>query len=145
MPATFQKIMDFTLANINSAHAFLDDIIIRTKGTLANHESELDKVLARLDKENSSISLHKREFAVTEITWLGYKINPDGIIPKERKTEAIIKMDSPKTLKQLRSLMCSIHKIIPPNKKRNHTNNREQAPHRTTPNNETRQQNCQTG
>ena len=31
MPATFQKIMDFTLVNINSAHAFLDDIIIITK------------------------------------------------------------------------------------------------------------------
>ena len=38
MPATFQKIMDFTLANINSAHAFLDDIIIMTKGTLPDHK-----------------------------------------------------------------------------------------------------------
>ena len=53
---------------------------------------------------------------VTEVTWLGYKINPDGIIPTKRKTEAIIKMDPPKTLKQLRSLMGSIHhrqKFIP--------------------------------
>ena len=58
MPATFQKIWDFTLANINSAHAFLDDIIIITKGTLTNHENELDKVLTRLDKENLAISLH---------------------------------------------------------------------------------------
>ena len=31
MLATFQKVMDFTLVNINSAHAFLDDIIIITK------------------------------------------------------------------------------------------------------------------
>ena len=102
MPATFQKIMDFTLANINSAHAFLDDIIIITKGTLTNHENELDKILARLHKENLAISLNKYQFAVTEVTWLGYKINLDGIIPTERKTEAIIKMDPSKTLKQLR-------------------------------------------
>ena len=67
--------MDFTLANINSAHAFLDDIIIITKGTLPNHENELDKVLARLDKENLAIKLHKCQLAVTEITWLGYKLN----------------------------------------------------------------------
>ena len=64
MPATIQKIMDFTLANINSAQAFLDDIIKITKGTLTNHENELDKVLARLDKKNLAISLHKCEFAV---------------------------------------------------------------------------------
>ena len=53
MPETFQKIMDFTLANINSAHAFLDDIIIITKGSLTNHETELNKVLAQLDKKKT--------------------------------------------------------------------------------------------
>ena len=116
MPATFQKIMDFTLVNINSAHALLDDIKIITKGSLSDHEKELDKVLTRLDKKNLAISLQKCEFAATEITWLGYKINPDGIIPTKRKTEAIIKMEPPKTLKQLRSLKGSIHhlqKFIP--------------------------------
>ena len=99
MPATFQKIMDFTLPNINSAHTFLDYIIIITKGSLINHEKELDKVLARLDKENLAISLDKCEFAVTETTWLGYKINPDGIIPTKQKTKTIIKMDPPKNTK----------------------------------------------
>ena len=85
MPATFQKVMDFTLININSAHAFLDDIIIITKGSLSDHEKELDKVLTRIDNESLAINLQKCEFAVTEITWLGYKINPDGIIPTKRK------------------------------------------------------------
>ena len=111
MPATFQKIMDFTLANINSAHAFVDDIMIITKGTLTNHETELNKVLARLDKENLAISLHKCEFLVTKKTWLGYKINPDGIIPTTRKTESIIKLEPPKTLKQLRPLIGSIQLV----------------------------------
>ena len=116
MPATFQKTIDFTLVNINSAHVFLDDIIIITKGSLSDHEKELDKVLNGLDKENLAIRLHKYEFAATKITWLGYKINPDGLIPTKRKTGAIIKMEPPKTLKQLKSLMGSIyhlHKFIP--------------------------------
>ena len=34
MPATYQEAMDFTLRKIHSAHAFLDDIIIITKGSL---------------------------------------------------------------------------------------------------------------
>ena len=73
-------------------------------------------MLTRLDEEKLAISLQKCELAVTEITWLGYKINLDGIIPTKRKTEVIIKMEPPKTLKQLRSLMGSIHhlqKFIP--------------------------------
>ena len=86
MPATFQKIMGFTLAIINSAHAFLDDIKIITKGSLTDHKTELNKVLTRLDKENLAISLNKCEFAVTEITWLGFKINPIELIPTKHKT-----------------------------------------------------------
>ena len=38
MPATFQKAVDLTL-NIKSAHAFLDDIIIITKGAIKEHET----------------------------------------------------------------------------------------------------------
>ena len=45
MPATFRKATDFTLNNINSAHAFLDDLIFFTKGSTENHEKEPNKVL----------------------------------------------------------------------------------------------------
>ena len=34
MPATFQKTIDRTLHDINSKFAYLDDILIITKGTL---------------------------------------------------------------------------------------------------------------
>ena len=112
MPATFQKAIDYTLNNKNSAHAFFDDIIIITKGSLDSHEKEIMKVLSRLDKENLAISLHKCEFAQTEITWLGYRISPNGIIPTEKKTKSISEMDPPHTLKQLRSFMGSIHHMI---------------------------------
>ena len=75
LPATFQKMMDTTLNGLDSTNAFLDDIIIITKGTIEKHKNEIDKALKRLDQENLAISLHKCEFGLTEITWLGYKIN----------------------------------------------------------------------
>ena len=104
--------MDTTLNGIKSINTFLDDIIIISKGTLENHKNEIDKTLKRLDKENLAISLHKCEFGLTEITWLGYKINSDGIITTKRKTDAIIQLENPKTLKQLRSFMGSIHHLV---------------------------------
>ena len=112
LPATFQKMMDTTLDGLDSTNAFLDDIIIKTKGTIEKHENEIDKALKRLDQENLALSLHKCEFGLTEITWLGYKINSGGITPIKRKTDAIIQLENPKTLKQLRSFMGSIHHLV---------------------------------
>ena len=112
LPATFQKMMDTTLDRLDSTNVFLDDIIVITKGTIEKHEKEIDKTLNRLNEENLAISLHKCEFGLNEITWLGYKINAEGIKPTKRKTDAIIQLDNPKTPKQLRSFMGSIHHLI---------------------------------
>ena len=49
--------MDSTLANIHSAHTFLDEIIIITKETITEHEEEIDKVLHQLNAENRAINL----------------------------------------------------------------------------------------
>ena len=77
MPATFQKTMEKTLESINTKFAFLDDILIITKGPLKEHELELDKVLNLLDKENLAIKLQKCEFAKPDLVWLGFKIHPN--------------------------------------------------------------------
>ena len=66
MPATFQKTIDKTLHDINSKFAYLDDILIITKGTLDEHKKEIDTILHRLNEENLAISLQKCEFAKEE-------------------------------------------------------------------------------
>ena len=43
MPATFQKTIDKMLEGINSKFAFLDDILVITKGSLNEHENEFKK------------------------------------------------------------------------------------------------------
>ena len=116
MPATFQKTIDKTLEGIHSKFAFLDDILVITKGSIREHEKELDKILKRLDNEGLAINLQKCEFAKHTIEWIGFTITPTGITPLVTKTEAITKLDNPKTLKQLRSFLGSVHhltKFIP--------------------------------
>ena len=105
MPPTFQKTIDKTLEGINSKFAFLDDILVNTKGSLNEHEIELDKKREKLDKEDLAINLQKCEFAKNMIKWLGFNITPQGTTPLIKKTEAIMKLEHPKTLKQLRSFM----------------------------------------
>ena len=54
MLATFQKTIDVTLRNCHNNFAFLDDILVITKGNLTDHEKEIEKILYLLDKENLS-------------------------------------------------------------------------------------------
>ena len=112
MPATFQKTIDVTLRNCHNIFAFLDDILVINKGNITDHEKDLDKILYLLDKENLAIKLQKCEFAKKQITWLGYKITPTGITPTKKNCKSINKLETPKTLKQLRSFMGCIHHLI---------------------------------
>ena len=112
MPAIFQKTIDKTLENIPNKFNFLDDILIITKGTIADHVSDIKLILKRLDEENLAIKLEKCKFAKQNITWLGYNITQSGISPNDKKTDSIKSLEPPKTLKQLRSLMGSIHQLI---------------------------------
>ena len=112
MPATFQKTIDKTLQNIKTKFAYLDDILVITKGNLQDHETELDKIMKQLNEENLAINLQKCEFAKPEITWLGFKVTPNGVTPSKPICDAILALDPPKTLKQLRSFMGCFHHLI---------------------------------
>ena len=112
MPATFQKTIDKTLESCKNYFAILDDILIATKGNLKEHEEALDTILDRLNNKGLAISLQKCEIAKQQIEWLRFKITPHGVTPLITKTEALQKLETPKTLKQLRSFMGSIHHLI---------------------------------
>ena len=51
------------------------------------------------------VNLKKSFFGKKETEYLGYIIGPHGIRPQPKKVEAILNLQPPKTLKQLRSLL----------------------------------------
>ena len=111
MPAEFQKAVDLTLTNCTNTYAYLDDILVVTKGNKELHQQKMKAVLDKLDEENLAISLEKCKIACKEIEWLGFKINSEGTTPLIKKTEAIEKLSPPKTFKQLKSFMGSKHHL----------------------------------
>ena len=111
MPADFQKAMDYTLIALQNTKCFLDDIIIVSTGTEADHLAYVFKCLKKLDDDNLRINHQKCHFAKTEIEWLGYKFTQTGILPLENKTAATLTIPPPTTLKRLRSFLGSVHYI----------------------------------
>ena len=57
MPAEFQRVMDAILAEFPCAHAFIDDILVISKGTKIEHIALVEKILTKLDRENMALKL----------------------------------------------------------------------------------------
>ena len=117
MPAEFQNAaMDRTLNHAKNTFCFLDDTLVVSKGSEQELEKMIMNVLEKLDRQNLALKLSKCEFFQNEVNWLGHKLSSEGISPKITKTEAVLKLSPPKSLKQLRSFMGSINhlaKLIP--------------------------------
>ena len=105
MPKEVQKAMDNTLQGLSRVFCFLDDILTVSKGSVEDHNILVDKVISLLDKEGFALKFSKCEFFLNQLSWLGYDIDSEGYRPKRSKIEAVLALEPPRTLKQLRSFM----------------------------------------
>ena len=105
MPKEFQKAMDNTLQDLSEFFCFLDNILIVSKGSVVDHNILVDKVFARLEDEGFALKLSKCEFSLNQLSWLGYDIDSEGYRPKRSKIDAVLAVEPPKSLKQVRSFM----------------------------------------
>ena len=111
MPAEFQRVMDAILSEFPCSHAFIDDILVLSKGTKIEHIALVEKILSKLDKEIKALKLEKCQFAKNVCECLGHRITKSGITPMVRKTQPIDKLVARRTLSQLTSFMGSIHSL----------------------------------
>ena len=111
MPAEFQEVTDSLIKEFLQANAFIDDILIAAKGTKVEHIALVEKILKKLDVSNVALKLRKYEIAKTECEWLGFRIGECGITPIVWKTQAKKDLKTPKSGKQLKSLMGSLHSL----------------------------------
>ena len=116
MPAEIQKAVDRTINHSKNTFCFLDDFLIVSKGNKIEHGNLVEAVLRKLDVEILASKTSKCEFFKQEVNWSGHHLSEAGVSPKFTKTEAIINVNPPKLLKQLRSFLGSINhlaKFIP--------------------------------
>ena len=103
IPTMFQEKIDQTLENKHPA--WLDDIIIVTKGSKEQHKKELIEVLTRLENGGYRLSENKSELFKSEIEWIGHKIDQNGIRPLQDKLIAIKILKQPNNEKELKSFL----------------------------------------
>ena len=89
--ATFQRLINQVLHHKldHIVMAYLDDILIYTKGTKEEHERETKEVLALLQKHNIWLNEEKSEFSKKEVIFLRTIISRNGLRMEPEKTKAV--------------------------------------------------------
>lgn len=103
-PSAFQRLMELTLEGIKSAIVYIDDVLVHTK-THAQHRIELQKVFDRLRSANLKLNLKKCEFGSDTVTYLGFRLTPQGILPGKDKLAAVQKALPPTEVKQIKQFL----------------------------------------
>ena len=66
----------------------MDDLLLFSHDE-KEHIKTLEKLLQRLHDNGLSLSLDKCHFGASEVEFVGYKVNKNGILPLQKKVEAI--------------------------------------------------------
>ena len=101
-PDIFQERMSDLFQGMEFVRAYLDDLLLLTKGDWSDHVVKLDQVLQRLGEAGLKVNCEKSFFGRTETEYLGFWITRHNIRPQTKKVEAINNMKVPTTKRQLR-------------------------------------------
>lgn len=108
-PDIFQEKMSTLFADLQFVRAYIDDLLVITKGSYEDHLEQLNTVLQRLKDAGLKVNAKKSFFARGELEYLGYWITRTGIQPIPKKVEAIQNIAPPKTKRQLRRFIGMIN------------------------------------
>ena len=103
-PGIFQRVMEQLLQKIPMTVVYLDDVLV-TGRTPQEHDRNLEMVLTRLQEAGLRLKEEKCCFRQTSCTYLGHRIDAEGIHPTEDKIQAILNVPEPQNETELRSYL----------------------------------------
>ena len=107
-PDIFQEKMNEIFVVFDYVRAYIDDLLIITKGSFEEHLKQLDTVLEKLETAGLKINASKSCLIAHELEYLGFWISQDGTQPLAAKVEALKKMAKP----EYRRALCSFIGMI---------------------------------
>ena len=107
----FQRKLCESLTGLGGMWTIADDIIVVGCGESEEEAKidncrKLDKLYARCQEQNIVLNKEKKDIGI-EIIFHGHKITNKGILPDEKKIEAVIKMKTPEYVTELKR-MCGL-------------------------------------
>ena len=100
----FQRMMDEILGDLPFCFVYLDDILVFSTSP-QEHLDHLRQIFEILSANGLVVNRAKCVLGVSELDFLGYHVNADGICPLPEKVEAIRATKAPTTIKELQRFL----------------------------------------
>jgi len=104
----FQEKMSDLTRQLEFVRTYLHNLLVFSKSNFSDHLDKLTRVLTKLRNAGLRINVAKSKFAATECEYLGYILTREGIKPQPEKVAAILALEPPQSVKQLRRFLCVV-------------------------------------
>jgi len=103
-PASFQRLMETVVNGLANVIVYIDDLLVHS-ATHPEHIAALDQVLQRLVQHNIKINLQKCFFGSKEVSYLGFRLTEQGILPGTDKLKAVKNTPPPANVHEVRQFL----------------------------------------
>ena len=103
-PASFQRLMEMIFLHLKNVIVYIDDLLIHSRSH-TQHLETLEETFKRLRKAGMKISLKKCFFGSKEVSYLGFRLTPEGIKPGKDKLKAIKNATLPKNVTEIKAFL----------------------------------------
>ncbi len=93
------QIMDL-MASLEFVRAYMDDLLIITRGILDEHLQKIETVQTRLRDAGLKVNAAKSLFCAHEIEYLSCIVTREGIKPQAKKMQAILELNLPNNVEE---------------------------------------------
>lgn len=103
-PEIFQRLMERLLRDCKGVIVFIDDILVHAR-TLEELNLRVGIVMNILRSNNLTLNEEKCQYNLTEVEFIGYRIDAQGLRPTSEKIQAVKNFRKPHTIAELRSFL----------------------------------------
>lgn len=109
-PEIFQRKMNEVLEGLEGVICQMDDTLVFGSNQ-EEHDARLAAVLERIEQKRLTLNEEKCKFSQTRVTFLGHVIDEQGIHPDPHRIEALMEMDKPNNITELRRFLGMVNQL----------------------------------
>ena len=103
-PSQYQRLMELTVKGLENIIVYIDDLLVHSSEH-DHHRHSLQLLFDRLRRANLKLNLPKCHFGSDNVTYLGFRLTPQGILPGSDKLAAVRNATPPTNVHQIRQFL----------------------------------------